>query len=98
MMRSPRRSFTAAAQGGVDQYNLTLVDGGYRRDGAVRPFETSVRVRKVKQPGGQLTDDTLHVRRSIHGPLVGEKAGKAHSSSPLWTRLVPCISPRLCAT
>ncbi|WP_103030066.1 acylase [Salinibacter altiplanensis] len=60
-----------------DLYRLSLTEGGYRWDGGVRPFNTDTKVLKVKQPDGSLRADTLTVRRSVHGPVVGQRDGEA---------------------
>jgi acyl-homoserine-lactone acylase len=62
---------------GADLYELTLMDGGYRWDGGVRKFEREEQTLKVKQKDGSLQEEKLVVRRSIHGPVVEEKNGKA---------------------
>jgi acyl-homoserine-lactone acylase len=61
----------------ADTYELTVVDGGYRFDGAVRPFETVTHRLKVKQEDGSLGEEVLVVKRSVHGPVVAEKPGRA---------------------
>jgi acyl-homoserine-lactone acylase len=53
-----------------DLYHLTLKDDGYLYDGEVKPFETLTETIKVRQDDGTLVDDTLEVRRSVHGPVV----------------------------
>ena len=60
-----------------DLYRLPLAGGGYRWNGAVRPFNTDTKVLKVKQPDGSLRADTMTVRRSVHGPVVGQADGAA---------------------
>ncbi|MEO7522391.1 MAG: penicillin acylase family protein, partial [Gemmatimonas sp.] len=60
-----------------DFYELTLSDGGYAMDGATRRFESDTQTIRVKGAGGALTSETLVVRRSVHGPVVHEKNGKA---------------------
>ncbi|MFQ5606014.1 MAG: acylase [bacterium] len=62
---------------GMDLYELSLKEGGYVWDDSVRAFETETVMLKVKQAGGGLHEQPLLVRRSIHGPVVGEKNGKA---------------------
>lgn len=68
---------TVNTQDGNDLYELTLVPGGYRWDGEVRPFETE---RRLVQVRGSATKpartDTLVVRRSVHGPIVADKPGR----------------------
>lgn len=54
----------------LDTYRLALEPGGYRFDGAVRPFETSARTLRVKGADGTLRDEELVIRRSVHGPVV----------------------------
>ena len=70
-------TFTVNTFDGWDTYALTLAEGGYRWKGGVRPFETETQTLKVKQADGTLRDEQLVIRRSIHGPVVGEKDGKA---------------------
>ncbi|ACC81829.1 acylase [Nostoc punctiforme] len=62
---------------GWDAYELKLVDNGYRFDGKVRPFETTTLSLKVKQEDGTIRNQPLVVKRSIHGPVLTEKGGKA---------------------
>ncbi|MGH8002883.1 MAG: acylase [Brasilonema sp.] len=62
---------------GWDVYKLELVENGYRFDGKVRPFQTTTLSLKVKQKDGTISDQPLVVKRSIHGPVVTEKDGKA---------------------
>jgi len=68
---------TVNTHDGADLYELTLADGGYRWDGGVRKFEREEQTLKVKQKDGSLREEKLVVRRSIHGPVVEEKNGKA---------------------
>ena len=70
-------TFTVNTHDGWDAYQLTLADGGYALDGGVRPFETETQTLKVKQANGTLRDEQLVVQRSIHGPVVAQKDGKA---------------------
>ncbi|MEG4404808.1 acylase [Microcoleus sp. MON2_D5] len=62
---------------GWDAYELTLADGGYRLDGKIQAFETEQQIVEVKQDGGSRRSEPLTVRRSIYGPVVGQKEGKA---------------------
>lgn len=62
---------------GEDLYELTLVDGGYRWDGSVRPFDTEEQVIKIRSDSGGFDEETLVIARSTHGPVVGERDGKA---------------------
>jgi acyl-homoserine-lactone acylase len=63
----------------LDTYRLVLADGGYRFDGAVRAFETERQVLRVRDAAGTLREDTLLVRRSVHGPVLmaGDTAATA---------------------
>jgi acyl-homoserine-lactone acylase len=67
-------SHTVNTYDGTDLYRLTPVAGGYRWDGGVKPFESNSEIIKVKTPSG-LREDTLVVRRSVHGPIVKDSAG-----------------------
>jgi acyl-homoserine-lactone acylase len=62
---------------GADLYRLELADGGYRWDGEVREFESHDHTIKVKVADGSLREETLRVRRSVHGPVVAEGSGSA---------------------
>jgi acyl-homoserine-lactone acylase len=68
---------TVNTQDVEDLYELTLADSGYRWEGRIRPFETERQILKVKLPTGGFRKDTLVIRRSVHGPVVQEKHGKA---------------------
>jgi len=68
---------TVNTQDGEDSYELTLSEDGYLFDGAVRSFDVTTHVIRVRQPDGTFTNDTVRVRRSVHGPVVDEKPGKA---------------------
>lgn len=70
-------SHTVNTHDGWDAYDLKLAAGGYRLDGKIRAFETEKKILKVKQDNGTLRSEPLVVRRSIHGPVVAEKDGKA---------------------
>lgn len=61
----------------VDAYELTLDEGGYRFDGAVRAFEEEVVTLDVLSADGSTRQETLHLRRSVHGPVLAEKDGHA---------------------
>jgi len=70
-------SHTVNTMDGADLYELELADGGYHWNGAVTPFESAVETIAVKQANGTMRQETLTVKRSIHGPVVSEKTGKA---------------------
>jgi acyl-homoserine-lactone acylase len=62
---------------GEDHYELATVDGGYRWEGKTKAFEQEVATLKVKQEDGSVNDERLVIKRSVHGPVVAEKPGKA---------------------
>jgi acyl-homoserine-lactone acylase len=70
-------SHTVNTYDGADLYELTLDGDGYRFDGARRAFESDQQVIKVRQPDGAAEEQKLVVKRSLHGPIVAERAGKA---------------------
>ncbi len=58
-------------------YELALEEGGYRFDGAVRPFEVDTVRLRVREEGDGFREESLVRRRSVHGPVVaaaGERA------------------------
>lgn len=70
-------SHTINTHDGWDAYELTLAKEGYQLDGKVRAFETETQTLKVRQEDGTLSAQPLTIKRSIHGPVVLEKEGKA---------------------
>lgn len=62
---------------GIDLYELTLVEGGYRWDGGVKAFETDTQSIRVRLPDGSLRREVLEVRRSVHGPVLEVRGDKA---------------------
>jgi acyl-homoserine-lactone acylase len=61
----------------TDFYELTVTPNGYRFDGKELPFETEQKTLKIKQADGSLKQETLTIKRSIHGAVVNEKNGRA---------------------
>lgn len=84
-------SHTNNTMDGSDTYELQLADGGYRWNGAVRPFETTAETIKVKQADGSMKEETLTIKRSVHGPVVAEKVG----ASALAVRVVGLDAPNV---
>lgn len=68
---------TVNTQDGADLYDLTLSGDGYLLDGRVVPFDTSTHVLRIRRPNGSFAFDTMHIRASVHGPVVQEKPGHA---------------------
>jgi acyl-homoserine-lactone acylase len=68
---------TVNTMDGADVYALTLAEGGYVLDGKVRPFEVERQTIKARQADGTMREEALEIRRSVHGPVVGEVAGQA---------------------
>jgi acyl-homoserine-lactone acylase len=62
---------------GWDAYELPLANNGYRFNGKIRSFDREEKVLKVKEKNGNLRSESLVVRRSVHGPILTEKQGKA---------------------
>jgi acyl-homoserine-lactone acylase len=70
---------------GFDLYELTLNGNGYWwLDGpaeagrhALRAFDVETQTLKVKQRDGTTREEPFVIKRSIHGPVVSEKPGKA---------------------
>lgn len=62
---------------GADYYELTLADGGYRFDGAVRPFVERTETLRIRRDDGSFEQRTLTLRESVHGYVIAEKDGKA---------------------
>jgi acyl-homoserine-lactone acylase len=70
-------SHTVNTYDGEDHYELTTEEGGYRWDGKVQAFEKEDQVIKVKQDDGGVKEEKLEVKRSVHGPVIAQKPGKA---------------------
>jgi len=62
---------------GWDAYALKLAEEGYWFDDQVRAFEVDAQSIKVKQADGSFRQETLTVRRSVHGPVVAEQKDTA---------------------
>jgi acyl-homoserine-lactone acylase len=59
----------------VDFFRLTVKDGQYLFDGTLRPFEHETKTLKIKQPDGSMKEETLQIRRTVHGPVVFDERG-----------------------
>lgn len=63
----------------ADLYELELVPGGYRFDGAVRAFENHGDTLRVRLPDGRMREEPFAVLASVHGPVVARQAGRAYA-------------------
>lgn len=70
-------SHTVNTHDGMDLFALTLTEGGYKFDGQTRAFEAEEQVIKIKQKDGSTRDQQLVIKRSVHGPVIAERKGKA---------------------
>lgn len=61
----------------ADTYELELKDGGYVLDGAVKQFEASNKIIKIKQEDGSLIEQDIPILKTVHGPVVNKKDNKA---------------------
>lgn len=68
---------TVNTNDGQDFYELTLRDGGYLFDGAVKPFSRKEKTLKIRQPDGSVREEILTVKESVHGPVVAESGSRA---------------------
>lgn len=59
----------------VDFYELTVRDGKYELDGGLKDFDRSTKTLKIKQPDGSFKEETLGIKRSVHGPVVFDDQG-----------------------
>ncbi|HVE61304.1 MAG TPA: acylase [Chitinophagaceae bacterium] len=62
-----------------DRYELTLKDDGYLLDGKTLPFEKKSVTIKSRQDDGSIQEENLTFKYSEHGPVLGEKNGKAYA-------------------
>jgi acyl-homoserine-lactone acylase len=61
----------------ADIYELTSLGDAYVFDGAVHPFEQEDQILLVHMPDGSMAERPLTIRRSVHGPVIAERAGRA---------------------
>ena len=61
----------------VDLFDLETRDNGYVLDGQVRPFEVEQQQVRVLQSDGSVAERPLVIRRSVHGPIVAQREGRA---------------------
>ncbi|MGD9347610.1 MAG: acylase, partial [Candidatus Aminicenantes bacterium] len=68
---------TVNTMDGADLFELTLTNGGYKWDEGVREFDKETVSLRVKQKDGTLREETLEIKRSLHGPVIAERGDKA---------------------
>ena len=62
-----------------DRYELTLKDNGYLLDDKIESFKKKIIQLKVRQTDGSFKTQDIELSYSKHGPIVGEKNGKAYA-------------------
>ena len=72
-------AFTVNTLDGADRYELLLKDDGYVLDGETMDFEKKNKIIRTIQEDGSLKEQSLECRYSMHGPVIGEKPGKAYA-------------------
>ena len=60
---------------GATHYKLTLKEGGYVFDGAVRPFTVQTAHYRLRQADGSLVDKDLTIQSTVHGPVFNRPDG-----------------------
>ncbi len=68
---------TVNTHDGVDLYELTLDNEGYRWNGAIREFDIEHKRISVKKDNGTFRTVELKVHRSVHGPVIVRNQKKA---------------------
>lgn len=59
----------------VTFYRITPSGSGYRYDDRVLPFQTRTQPLKVRQADGSFATQSVTVRSTVQGPIVGEREG-----------------------
>ena len=59
-----------------DLYRITPDGDGYRFDGQHRDYEKSIKTLKVRLTDGSFRNETLEIKKTVHGPVVWDKDGK----------------------
>jgi acyl-homoserine-lactone acylase len=68
---------TVNTHDGVDLYELTLEQEGYRWDGTIKNFDIAQKLIIVKKGNGTFQKTKLNVHRSVHGPVILRNHKKA---------------------
>lgn len=64
---------------GADVYAVPMVEGGYRFGDEVRVFEDSEATLRVRGPDGTLDERRVPIRRTVHGPVLGQRGDTAYA-------------------
>tara|TARA_Y100000758_G_scaffold292604_1_gene247985 strand:+ start:1383 stop:3461 length:2079 start_codon:yes stop_codon:yes gene_type:complete len=72
-------SHTNNVHDGQDLYELILKEGGYEWNGGVKSFDIRSEKIKIKDNNGETRSMEFVIRKSVHGPVVYEKNGKAYA-------------------
>jgi acyl-homoserine-lactone acylase len=68
---------TVNTHDGVDLYELTLEEKGYRWDATIKSFDIETKSILVKQNNGTFQTVKLNIYRSVHGPVIVRNQKKA---------------------
>jgi len=75
-------------QNSVTFYHIVPELNGYRFDGKVLPYRERTQTLKIRQKDGRFTTETVHVRTTVHGPIVTE-----HDGAPIAMRVAGLDHP-----
>lgn len=67
---------TVNALKGWDAFGLEMDGDHYLLDGVSRAFEITEERIRIRQLDGSISEEILEIRRSTHGPIIGEQDGK----------------------
>ncbi|HSJ26340.1 MAG TPA: acylase [Longimicrobiales bacterium] len=76
----------------ADIYELVVEGDSYVLDGVAYALEVDDQLLRIRQPDGTMTERALPIRRSVHGPIVAQREGRA-----LALRVAGLDSPNLLA-
>lgn len=62
---------------GSDRYEIIQKGDGYMYDNEITPYEIKTVGIKVRNDDGSLSERFINIRYTVHGPVMGEKGGKA---------------------
>jgi len=66
----------------ADTYHLRTRGEAYLYDGVYQPFDVEPQVLRIRRPDNTVVDSTIHIRRSVHGPIIAR-----HDSSAIALRV-----------